>query len=204
MMLLESYDASRAIDFLSPHCDLVERLQAVPPSARIRGVWFQIFLNELRERNLLHRYEEYFPNERWTALQFYWVGDYLVRIALAGAVLAGSADRLHDGMFELNRCNAKRFADTLLGRTLFRLLSNDPRRLLQQGMASRRQTMNYGRWLVSFPTPNQAHVTFEEEYIWIDPNLVGATTGTFDAVNMPVLVTATIDSKFNGSIRADW
>jgi uncharacterized protein (TIGR02265 family) len=203
MMLLESYDASRAIELVSPYCDLVERLQAVPPSARIRGVWFQIFLGELRERSLLHRYEEYFPNERWTAFQFYWLGDYLVRMALAGAVLSGPR-QVHEGMFEINRCNAKRFAGTLLGRTLFRLLSNDPRRLLQQAMASRRQTMNYGRWLVSFPSDNEAHITFEGEYIWIDPNLLGACTGTFDAVGMPVHVTAHVDSRFNGSLSAVW
>lgn len=203
MMLLESYDASRAIDLVSPHCDLVERLQAVPPSARIRGVWFQTVLNELRARDLLPRYEEYFPNERWTALQFYWVGDYLIRLSLAGAIVAGPAD-VHGGMYDLNRANSRRFGSTLLGRSLFRLVANDPKRNLQQGMAARRQTMNYGRWLVTFPTPTSAEVTFEEEYIWIESALIGSGVGSFEALGLDVRTRVISRGRFNATCHMEW
>lgn len=192
--------AARAVELVAPYCDVAERLPFVPPSARIRGVWFRVFINELAERGLLEKYEAYFPGESWSGLQFYWVGDYLVRIALAGA-LVGGPESVGAGMYELNRGNAARFATSLLGRTLFRLLSRDPLRLLEQGIASRRQTMDYGRWSVSFPKPNEAAVRIEEEYIWIDPNVLASFVGTIETIGRSVEAHAEMTARFDGVIH---
>lgn len=145
-------------------------------------------------------YEEYFPEETWSPLKFYWVGDYLPRIALAGALVA-SPEKVLEGMFELNRSNAKQFAGSLLGKTLFRLLSNDPQRLLEQGIASRRQTMDYGRWSVVFPAPDRAEIHLEQEYIWADPNVLASFIGTFEAIGRGIDASVTSTSKFDSVIH---
>lgn len=191
---------ARVVALVGPYCDLEDRLREAPPSACIRGVWFRVFLTELEEHGLLADYERYFPEDSFSGLKFYAVADYLPRIALAGALMAGP-ENVYRGMFELNRGNAKRFATSLLGRTLFRLLSNDPQRLLQQGIASRRQTMTYGRWVLTSSAPDECVVIVQEEYIWIDPNVVGSAVGTFEAIGRTVDIDVKYDSKFDAVIR---
>ena len=110
---------------VAPHCDIVERLNDVPPSARVRGLYFKSVLNVLRQLGRLPAFEEYFPAERRSSLTFYPLGDYLLQLAVAGAVVRAPAE-LHRGIHEITRQNASAFATSLLGRVLTRILDRDP------------------------------------------------------------------------------
>ena len=125
-----------AIDEVSRYCDLQERLPLIPPSARARGVYFVSIEAVLARAGQLERYREVFP-ERFAGMRWFPLSELLVRIAVAGSLLTSPAT-VHEGMFEIGRRNAVSFGESLLGRTLFRLLSKDPQKLLQQGASGRR------------------------------------------------------------------
>lgn len=195
--------AAGPLAWIAPHCDIVERLGAVPPSAQLRGVWFRILERLLERRGLLPQYRAFFPDLSPSSLSFSPVADFLPCAAVAGALVA-TPERLHDGMFELTRENAHAFAKTLFGRTLLRLLANEPKRLAQQAIASRRQTTNYGSWELSHAGPNQLRMMHREEYVWIESYMRGAALGTYESCGLACEAEVVMDDRFNGAIVVSW
>jgi uncharacterized protein (TIGR02265 family) len=187
---------------LCRHCDVEERLPLVPPSAKVRGVYFGGIERALAKAGAHERYKALFP-QRPVAVLWRPAADFLVRLAVGGALLAGP-ERVHEGMFEIGRGNAVNFAESLVGRALIRLLDRDPLRLLKQGIAGRRQGFSYGRWELEFPAEREAVVTMSEEYAYIESYLLGAARGTFDAVNVPVRAEAVLRDRFNGQHVLRW
>jgi uncharacterized protein (TIGR02265 family) len=183
-------------------CDLAERLPLVPPSAKSRGIYFVGIERTLAREGRLDRFKALFPS-RPSFMRWYPTSDFLVRLAVGGALLAGP-ERVHDGMTEIGRGNAVTFAESLLGRLLIRLLDRDPKRLLEQGIVGRRQSSNYGHWELDCPSEREAVVTMTEEYAYIESYLLGAAQGTFDAVGVPVRAQAILQGRFNGSHVLRW
>jgi uncharacterized protein (TIGR02265 family) len=191
-----------AIAEVSRHCDVLDRLSLIPPSAKARGLYFRSIETALARAGRIERYNALFP-ERFAAVLWHPIGELLVRLVVGGSLLT-DPERVHEGMYEIGRRNAVVFAESLLGRTLLRLLSRDPRRLLQQAVAGRRQSQNYGRWTLEFPEERTAVMTMEEEYLYIDSYLLGAAQGTFDAVGVPVRAEAKLDDRFTGRHILVW
>jgi uncharacterized protein (TIGR02265 family) len=174
----------------------------MPPSAKGRGLYFRSIEVVLERAGKLERYRALFP-ERFAAVRWYPTHQFLTRLAVGGALLTEPA-RVHEGMFEIGRQNALAFAESLLGRTLLRLLSRDPKRLLQQGVAARRQSCSVGRWALTFPDERTAVMTMTEEYIYIESYMLGAAQGTFDAVGIPVKTEVVLEDRFNGRHVLRW
>jgi uncharacterized protein (TIGR02265 family) len=191
-----------AIAEVSRHCDVLDRLSLIPPSAKARGLYFRSIETALARAGRIERYNALFP-ERFAAVLWHPIGELLVRLVVGGSLLT-DPERVHEGMYEIGRRNAVVFAESLLGRTLLRLLSRDPRRLLQQAVAGRRQSQNYGRWTLEFPEERTAVMTMEEEYLYIDSYLLGAAQGTFDAVGVSVRAEAKLDDRFTGRHILVW
>jgi uncharacterized protein (TIGR02265 family) len=197
-----SRERAAIIEEVSRHCDLTERLTLVPPSAKIRGVYCRSIDSTLDEAGKLARYREIFPRELAT-LTWHPLGEFLIRLSVAGALLA-SPERVHEGMLEIGRRNALEFARSLLGRMILRLLSRDPRKLLLQGAAARRQTCSYGSWHVDFPDDRTAVVTMVEEYLYIESFVMGAAEGTFNAVGLSVDAKTILENPFHGRHVLHW
>jgi uncharacterized protein (TIGR02265 family) len=195
-------ERERAIEAVSGYCDLRERLALIPPSAKLRGLYFRSIDSALAREGRLDAYRAIFP-ERFAAILWQPASEFLVRLAVGGSLLT-SPERVHEGMFEIGRRNPVEFADSLLGRTMLRLLSRDPRKLLQQAVAGRRQSFTYGTWRLTFPEERKAVMTIADEYLYIDSYLLGAAQGTFDAVSVPVRAEAILDDRFNGRHVLDW
>lgn len=191
-----------ALDLVAPHCDIVDRLEAVPPLAAGRGVFFRIIERELERRGLLGPYHELFPKSRWS-ITYHPLSAFLIRLACAGAFIA-SPERLHEGMRELARTNSVFFAKSLLGRTLIRLLSRDPVRLSEQALAARRQSFNYGHWELIRHGDTELEMVYRNEYVWLESYIAGAAQGTFESCGItPILETKLVD-RFNGSTIIRW
>jgi uncharacterized protein (TIGR02265 family) len=195
-------DRAEKIRELCRHCDVHERVALVPPSAKVRGVYFGGIDRALVKAGCHERFKALFP-QRLPAVLWHPATDFLVRLAVGGAILAGP-DRVDEGMFEIGRGNAVTFAESLVGRALIRLLDRNPLRLLKQAIAGRRQGFAYGRWELAFPTDGEAVVTMTEEYAYIESYLLGAARGTFDAVNVPVKAEALLSDRFNGKHVLRW
>ena len=191
-----------AIDELCRCCDLSERLPLVPPSARVRGLYFRPIERALAKVGRRERFHALFP-ERYATVLWHPAADFLVRLAVGGALLA-SPERIHQGMFEIGRGNAIAFAESLIGRTLLRFLDHDPKRLLRQAIVGRRQGFSHGHWELQFMSEREAVMTMVEEYGYIDSYLLGAAHGTFDAVGVPVQIEVVLRDRFNGQHHLRW
>ncbi|MBO6940657.1 MAG: TIGR02265 family protein [Deltaproteobacteria bacterium] len=194
------------LEWIAPHCDLEERLPRIPPSAQVRGIWAKILVRQLQERGLWEKYQEMLPMPTPGALGFHPARDLCVQSAVAGALVAGP-EQLHQGMFEITRDNSRRFAASLLGRTLVRLLAKDPKRLAQQAIASRRQTCNYGGWELVSASEREVRIYLREEYVWIESYLLGAAVGTFEALAddpADLRADAELEDRFHGTHVICW
>jgi uncharacterized protein (TIGR02265 family) len=199
-----AYSDARAetIRELCRFCDVEERLPLVPPSAKVRGLYFGGIDRALAKAGRHEQFKALFP-QRPAAVLWHPAAEFLVRLVVGGALLAGP-EHVHDGMSEIGRGNALTFAESLIGRALIRLLDRDPIRLLRQGIAGRRQGFSYGRWELEFPAEREAVVTMSEEYAYIESYFLGAARGTFDAVNVPVRAEAVLRDRFNGRHVLRW
>jgi uncharacterized protein (TIGR02265 family) len=201
-MLPAVTERDRLLEDVYRFCDLRERLTLVPPSAKVRGLYFRSIEAVLGRAGTAERYRNVFP-EKFAAILWYPASEFLVRLVV-GASLLTSAERVHEGMFEIGRRNAVAFSESLIGRTMLRLLSRDPQKLLQQGVAGRRQSYSYGSWQLDFPAPRKAVMTMVEEYLYIDTYMLGAAQGTFDAISVPVRAQAILDDRFSGRHILEW
>ncbi|MGH7435016.1 MAG: TIGR02265 family protein [Polyangiaceae bacterium] len=183
-------------------CDLAERLQLVPPSAQSRGLYVMGIDRALARAGALDRFKTLFP-QRLLALGWYPTSDFLVRLAVGGALLAGP-DKVHEGMFEIGQGNAVAFAESLLGRALIRILDRDPKRLLEQALAGRRLGSRFGHWDLELLSDREAVVTMTDEFSYIESYLLGAAKGTFDAIGVPVRAEAVLQNRFNGKHLLSW
>jgi uncharacterized protein (TIGR02265 family) len=193
----------KAVALVAPHCDIVARLQLVPPSATVRGIFFRNFEKELERHDKLRAYEEIFPDEKHSALSFYPMADFLVRQAIAGALVA-SPERVHEGMFLIAKGNAMAFMDSMLGRIMLRVLSRDPVRVCQQGLAARRQSFSYGHWELRPHGPNFVEMFYENEYLWIESAVAGGAAGSFEACGVKAQLETQLIDRFNGSTLIRW
>jgi uncharacterized protein (TIGR02265 family) len=191
------------VEAATSHCDLVERLRAIPSDAQIRGVYMKGVVTEMEKRGLLPTFLESFPDPQVSSISFYPLGDYLMRMAYAGALIA-SPEGIHDGIKEASKIFAVSFGRSLLGKTLIRALSKDPTRLLQQGMVGKRQTCSYGKWTLVQHATNKAEVVLEQEYVWIESCVLGSFLGTFEFSGVNPEIELKLKDRFNGSLTFSW
>jgi uncharacterized protein (TIGR02265 family) len=200
---VEAEATGRALELVGAHCDLAERLKVVPPSARVRGMYFNTFRGVLRGAGQLETFGTYFPHDRHSSIRFYPLRDYMVRLAVSGALLASPSD-VHLGMHEIWRAHALSFASSLLGKAMLRLLSNDPVRVTEQGLAARRQTFQYGHWSIQRLDARALKMVYEEEYIWIESAIAGGAVGAFESAGVKIVTETELVDRFNGSTLIRW
>lgn len=188
---------------MTGHCDIAERLRDVPPSARTRGLYFNSVVAEVKRAGKGADYAAYFPGERRLGLSFYPLSEYLVRLAVAGALLASPAD-VHAGMSLIARANATAFASSLLGRIMLRLLARDPVRLTQQGLAARRQSSTYGEWTLHQRGARELEMVYRSEFIWIESAVAGSAAGTFAACQIEASLETKLTDRYDGSTIIRW
>jgi uncharacterized protein (TIGR02265 family) len=193
----------RIVEHVAPHCDIVRRLADVPASACVRGVYFRAALEELGRRGLRGAFEEVVRETDRSIFTLYPATDYLLWLAFAGSLVAGPA-RVHAGMRELSRANAVYYGQSLLGRSLLRLLSRDPIRQLHQAVQSKRAVTNYGRWRIVEEGERHAVVRLEDEYVWIESALLGAALGGLESCGIQPTAEARLHDPYNGDLVFRW
>jgi uncharacterized protein (TIGR02265 family) len=193
----------RALEYVAPHCDIKARLAALPLDACVRGVAFRSIVAALEQADKLAAYVTCFGPLRYESLAFYPLAEYLVRLASGAAVLRSRAE-LYLGMGAISRLNASEMSRSVLGQTLIHALASDPRSLLEQGIAMRRQTCNYGRWELVHHAPRHLEMRYCDEYVWIEQAWTFAALGTFDACRIKPRITTHLDTPYSGSHHFEW
>jgi len=193
----------QALDLVAPYCDIVDRLRFVPPSAGVRGVFFRNVEAQVERMGQSAAYRAYFPKDRYASLPYYPLSDFMLRLACAGALVASPA-QVHQGMRQITHSNATTFVESLLGRALVRMLSRDPLRLAEQGLAARRQTHSYGRWRLVRSSERSVQMLYEDEFLWIDSAVHGAAEGTYIACDTEVRLATQLTSRYTGQTTICW
>ena len=194
--------ARHVFDEAARHCDILERLPLIPAAARVRGVYFSNLEGVLESAGQLEAFRALYP-ERFAPMRWYPVSELLARLVVGGSLLASPA-RVHDGMFEIGRRNARGLTESLVGRTFLRLLSHDPVKLMRQGAAVRRQTTDYGAWELSFPQPRVALMEMRQEYMYLESYCLGSAQGAFEAISVPVKTEVVLQGRFDGKHILTW
>lgn len=188
---------------VAPHCDISDRLAAVPPSAFVRGIWFKTIESELTRLGLLERFAVAFPARGEVTFRMYPLAEYLLRLAYAGALVV-SPERLHEGMYQLFRGNATAFFETLLGRSLLRMMAKDPVGVARQAVAAKRIATNYGRWTLVETGPRSFEMVYENEYVWIESALLGGAIGALETTGIKPVTEVRLRDPYNGSLIVRW
>ena len=192
-----------ALDFVAPHCDIRQRLHHVPAGAQVRGVMFRSVGQALQAADKLDKYERQFGSLGRDSIAFYPLADYMVYLASASAVIA-SPERLYEGMAAIAHDNAQFVSSSLLGQALISTLASDPLRLLEQGIAMRRQMLDYGRWQLVHHGPRDLEMRYFDEYVWIEESHAHAAAGTFNACRIKPRMNTVLLTPYSGSTRFQW
>ena len=193
----------RIVELLAPHCDIATRLKVTPASARVRGIYFRALVDELARRGLRGAFEDTVHDSDRSTFTLYPAADYLVWAAFAGSLVESPA-RVHRGMHELHRGHSLYFGQSLLGRSLLRLISRDPGRQLHQAIQSKRAVTNYGRWTMLEEAPGRAVIRLEDEYVWIESALLGGAIGGLEACGVEPSAEVHLRDPYNGEIHFRW
>ena len=192
----------QAIAEVARYCDVEERAPLIPASAVIRGLYFRSIEDQLVAAGRAQRYREIFP-KRHAALAWYPTREFLYHLVVGAGELLGP-ERVHEGMFELGRRNARAFAEGVLGKLMLRVLARDPVKILKQALAGRRQSAKPARWALAFPDERTAVMDLIEEYLYIESYELGAAHGTFEAIELPVRIECKLQERFVGQHILRW
>lgn len=193
----------RIVELLAPHCDITTRLKQVPATARMRGLYFRATLDELGRRGLRSAFETVIHETERSAFMLYPLTDYILWVAYAGSLITSPA-RVHTGMYELARSHSLYFGQSLLGRSLLRLISRDPIRQMHQAVQSKRAVSNYGRWFIADEGPRHIVFRLEDEYVWIESSLLGGAVGGLESCGVNPTVEVQLRDPFNGDLSFKW
>jgi uncharacterized protein (TIGR02265 family) len=201
-----------AVATLSPYCDIKERLALVPASAQMRGLYFRSVEDEVKKYGDIHKFLEMVrANGQDTKqaprshLKWYSASEYLVWIAAAAYLIEGAGTQnVRRGLERLGRAYSAAFTETILGRTLLRVLSRDPFRVAQQGIAGRRQSATFGQWQLSRTSERSLEMSYDNEYVWIESVVTGAAMGTYQALGIEITMTTELAHQFKGSTIVRW
>jgi hypothetical protein len=192
-----------ALEFIEPHCDIAERLRAVPRTAFVRGVAFCSITEALLQAGKLSGYAQRFGTPRHDSLALYPLSEYMIHLASAAGFLY-SPKTVYEGIGEISRLNAVAFTASVLGQALFQELASEPGQLLAQGIAMRRQVSKYGSWELQKHGPCHLEVRYRDEYVWIRQAWTYAAIGTFESCHIKPRITTTLDTPYSGSTHFRW
>jgi uncharacterized protein (TIGR02265 family) len=191
-------DLARAAQTL----DLPRRLAAVPTTAMVRGVFFNLIEADLARRGLLGH-----PAWHGSALhqrrshELYGARDLLTLASTAGALL--HADPL-EGMRQVHASTATYFASTWYGRAFRRFLHPDPGEALAWIERSRHFVANYGRWRYEPRGFGKGILHMFDEYCYIEAIQRGGCEGLLTACGVRGTVDVELDTPYQGRLVVAW
>jgi uncharacterized protein (TIGR02265 family) len=192
------------VDFAqaSLELDLERRLQDVPETALVRGVFFNLIEDELNRRGLGGSpVWERFLGDSKRGYRLYSVREWLTRVTTAAALLHHDP---REGVREIFSGTARYGPTTPVFRVFQRFLRPDPLSAFRWIERSREFFCNYGRWRVEKRGPGHATIHMFDEYIWIETAHKGGCEGLLRACGVQGEVVADLDDRFNGRLEIRW
>ena len=181
---------------------LTARLEAIPSTARSRGIFFNMLRDDLSRRGLLGVPEVSRLLEKpRRSYGFYPTRELVEVYGVAGGVI--DPDPL-EGVRQLFAGTATYFSSTWYGQAFARYLRPDPRSALSWIERSRDFVANYGRWRLEIRAPEHAVFHMFDEYFWIEAAQRGGCEGMLRACGVEGEVVAELDDLFVGRLDIRW
>ncbi len=181
---------------------LTSRLEAIPSSATVRGVFFNQLRDALRRELPIDDVSlEALIGKPKSSHKMYSARELAKAYAVAGAIV--DSDPL-EGMRQLSRGMASFFSTTWYGRTFRSFLRPDPFDAIQWVAFSRDYISNFGHLRVERRGPSRALIHFYDEYCWIEACQRGGCEGMLVACGVEGTVTAELDTPFRGRLDVEW
>ena len=203
-----SFDASRRARALTLRpardLDVHARVLAVPASACVRGIFFNLIDEDLRRRGLARGSGMLLPEkraEKRRSYALYPLREFLPCLAAAGARADEDAS---EGVRAILSGGAPFCANTWFGRVFQRFLHPSPTAAFHWLERSRDYMCNYGHWRVEERGRERVIVHMFDEYIWIDPAHRGGCEGLLVACGVTGEVNVELDGAFRGRLDVRW
>lgn len=182
--------------------DLDRRLRAVPETAMVRGVFFNLIEADLQRRGLT-------SHPVWLARKFktrrsyelYPATDLILVSSTAGSIVHEDPA---EGVRQVHASTATYFASTWFGRAFRRFLHPDPADALAWIDRSRHHIANYGRWRFERRGPGRGILHMFDEYCFIETMQRGGCEGMLVACGVQGEVDVELDSTFQGRLIVRW
>jgi uncharacterized protein (TIGR02265 family) len=180
---------------------LEQRLQAIPQTAAVRGVFFNLVRHALARRGL-HGALRHEPALAQThrSYKLYSAREWVAAFAHAGALL--HSDPL-EGMALIFGDAPRYYASTWYGQMLRTLLQPDPLPALRWIERSREHLCNYGYWRLETRGPTHVVLHMFDEYMWTEAHR-GGCEGLLAACGVQGSVRASQDTLLQGRLEIEW
>jgi hypothetical protein len=190
--------AVRATTCASAELSFAERLDATPPSAEIRGVFFAMVERAIEEEAPSRRRMSRTLRREYA---MYPVRGYL-RFVQAEAAARG--DTPENAIERWNAHAMRHLLSGSLARVFLRRADQTPLAMLHRLERSRALLAGYGEWRVS-GHEGDVTVGVRDEWVWIREAWVPAIASIFDALDLaPPRVELALASPFDARIRVRW
>jgi uncharacterized protein (TIGR02265 family) len=185
--------------------DLSQRVHDAPSEATVRGVWFGMIADHVRDLGAADLLALRSAVPRRTRVPFlqYSLREYLEELAIAGGIIA--PNNPIEGIRAIWRDATMGYTRTAFGRSLVRLLRYDPSRYMTWMVNHRDHFCNYGNWSISKPEPHYVVMYLQSEYIWIDSAHRGGAEGLLDAFGVQGTVEPELtNGPYEGRLHIRW
>jgi uncharacterized protein (TIGR02265 family) len=176
------------------------RLSKTPPSAWVRGLFFNMIADDLRRRGTYDAARPLLGPER-RIYAFYPVSALLLELAVAAPFIH---DDPHEAMRRAWVGGAEYFAASWFGRMFQRHIRPDPAAALDWIEKGRWRAASYGRWTCERVANNRVRLHMLDEYIWIGSAHRGGCEGLLAACGVPGEVTVALDEPLRGHLDVRW
>jgi uncharacterized protein (TIGR02265 family) len=181
--------------------DLESRLRAVPSTALVRGMFFNMVGDHLKRCGLEGKARS-IVGARRRIYALYPVQELLVAFGEAAPLV--SPQDPAEGLRQIWSGGSRYFADSWLGKAFQRFIRPDPASALEWLEGAHDHFCNYGRWRVERVHTTRVMLHMFDEYIWIESAHRGGCEGLLRACGVDGRVDPVLDTPFRGWLDVQW
>lgn len=187
--------------------DVEARIEATPPSAMTRGVFFACTTERVKRLGTAAElaFEHAANPVPRSHFQMYPVRELLRELAIGGAIVR--PDDPHEGIREIWRDASSLVAGMPFGGPLLRIARHArlrPLRFLTWLVSNRGTMASYGSWYLDVRAPGYVVIHAEDEYVWLESAHRGGAEGMLELFGVEGTVDAELLGDFRGRLHIRW
>lgn len=191
----------RGLETCFARTDLAWRLRRIPKSYAVRGVFMNMLDERAAELGVQSQaaYADFFGKTKFSPIKLYSVKDYLIRLVKLAEIHFG-ADRIYEGVFEIQAAAFPAWRRSLPGRMTFAVLGSNCDAILRMTNLGMSAAINHGTCVITSTGPGQYIGAFRDQPNFIEHAMAGALVGVARSCGLQATTQARMIDPFNGDI----